>query len=250
MNTINTITRRSKRCHRTLCRALFIIAFSFLLTPIVSGASETQSLSALQLIAEKFITQEVNNADGEVKVSVSALDTRLRLSDCSNALQAFLPTGSRLEGNTTVGIKCTDPQKYWTVYVSAKVEIYKPIVVATRPIERGHAISESDITTQIREISTLRASYYKEPEQVVGKVTTRRIAIGAPISSGVINNPALVKKGEQVIIIGTINAIEIRTSGKALASGKQGDVIRVVNTNSNRIIEGKVTSEGTVQVRI
>ncbi len=213
-------------------------------------ASNIQSLDTLKSIVENYINEKTQDIDGEVRFTVTPLDRRLRLSNCSANLSVFLPAGRRLEGHSTIGVKCTNPAKYWTVFLSAKIEIYRQVVVTTRPIERGKIISTSDLTTQKQEVSTLRASYYINPEHVVGKVAARRMAMGVPISSAAIFSPPLVKRGEQVTIIATLNTLEIRMSGQALANGKEGDVIKVKNLNSNRIIEGKVSKAGTVQVRI
>ena len=215
-----------------------------------ASAKALQSLDVLQAQVEDFIAENTQNVNGKVEFTVKPLDKRLRLPDCSDSLNVFLPSGSRLEGNATLGVKCTNPSKYWTVYISAKLKIYKPVVVAKHPLERGKLISTADLTTQVQEISRLRASYYSEPQQVIGKVTSRRIAIGAALTSSSVKTPPLVKRGEQVTIIANVNALEIRMSGKALANGKAGDVIKVRNSNSNRVVHGKVIKAGVVQVRI
>ncbi len=216
----------------------------------VALANTTQSLDALKSMVENYIDEKTQDIDGEVSFRVTPLDHRLRLSDCGANLSVFLPAGRQLEGHSTIGVKCTNPAKYWTVFLSAKIEIYRQVVVTTRPIERGKIISASDLTTKRQEVSTLRASYYVNPEHVVGKVAARRMALGVPVSSAAIFSPPLVKRGEQVTIIATLNTLEIRMSGQALANGKEGDVIKVKNINSNRVIEGRVSKAGTVQVRI
>ena len=225
----------------------------FLLLMLISQpsvAKDTQPLDTISQTAAAFIENQTQSIDGEVKFSVKPPNQRLKLTNCNDQLNAFLPRGSRLEGNTTIGIKCTHPEKYWSVYVAARIEIYKPVVIAKLPLERGKVISHADITTQVIEVSKLRASYFTSAEQVIGKVVSRRFAIGAPLSSSAVKAPNLIKRGEQVTIIASINSIKVRMSGKALANGKKGEIIKVRNNNSSRIIEGKVIKAGVVQVRI
>ena len=230
--------------------AIIACVFFTMISASTLAADNRQPLSLIADTATAFIEEQTQHIEGDVRFSVKAPDRRLKLSDCSDALNAFLPRGSRLQGNTTVGIKCTHPDKYWTVYVSAKIEIFKPVVVAKLPLERKTIISAADVTTQRREVSTLRASYFTSIDQVVGKLVSRRFAIGAPLSSSAVKAPNLVKRGEQVTIIASINSVKVRMSGKALANGKAGETIKVRNNNSSRIIEGKVIKPGVVQVRI
>ena len=213
-------------------------------------AKNSQSLQTIADEANAFISEQIAELDGEIEFSVKPLDRRLKLADCSDHLEAFLPRGSRLEGHTSIGVKCQHPDKYWIVYLSAKIKIFKPVVITRIPIERGHTISAADVTTQVMETSRLRASYFTSPEQVIGKVSSRRFAIGSPLSSSAVKAPNLVKRGETVTIVALINTIKVRMTGKAMANGKAGDIVKVKNTNSQRIIEATVIRAGVVQVRI
>jgi len=243
MTLANTTARKKVHCMAAVSlAALFFSQTSF--------ANSIQSLDHLKLMVENYISEQTQNIEGDVSFKVTPLDPRLRLSDCSENLSVFLPSGRQLEGNSTLGIQCKNPEKYWRVFLSARIDIYKEVVVSTRPIERGEIISAAQLTTKKQEISTLRSSYYVNPAHIIGKVSSRRIALGTPISSGAIFSAPLVKRGEQVTIIATINTLEIRMAGKALANGKEGDVIKVKNLNSNRIVEGKVSKTGTVKIRI
>ena len=57
------------------------------------------------------------------------------------------------------------------------------------------------------------------------------------------------------IVRGTLITMQIETpfmsltvQGKALQDGVKGDVVRVLNTQSNRVIEGTVSAPGTVVI--
>jgi flagella basal body P-ring formation protein FlgA len=55
-----------------------------------------------------------------------------------------------------------------------------------------------------------------------------------------------VRRGEPVKMIANNDGIEASASGEALADGQPGDVIRVRNTRSGKVIEAKVLEPGVV----
>ncbi|RAE77565.1 flagellar basal body P-ring formation protein FlgA, partial [Burkholderia multivorans] len=54
------------------------------------------------------------------------------LAACTT-LEPFLPTGARLWGRTTVGVRCAG-ERPWTVYLQAKVTVHATYYVAARQI--------------------------------------------------------------------------------------------------------------------
>ncbi|VEB41976.1 flagellar basal body P-ring biosynthesis protein FlgA [Chromobacterium violaceum] len=55
-----------------------------------------------------------------------------------------------------------------------------------------------------------------------------------------------MKRGDAVSIVARQDGIEVTSAGEALANGRQGEVIRVRNTSSNKIINARVSAQGEV----
>ncbi len=60
----------------------------------------------------------------------------------------------------------------------------------------------------------------------------------------------MVKSGQNVTLILDYKGINIRTSGKALRSAGMGQLVKVRNSTSQKIVEGIVTGEGLVKVNL
>ena len=60
--------------------------------------------------------------------------------------------------------------------------------------------------------------------------------------------PQVVSRGELVVMTFQRGALTLTAQGKALENGAKGDVIRIVNANSSRTLEARVTGDGEVQV--
>jgi flagella basal body P-ring formation protein FlgA len=124
------------------------------------------------------------------------------------------------------------------------------VVTAAKPLLRGTVLKRSDIRIEQMDVALLRGSYYRNIEDVTGKVLTRGIAANAPLSSHALKKPLLVKRGQRVVIAAIAAELAIRAAGEALMDGAQGDIIKVRNNRSQRVVEGLVTSAGVVEVRM
>ncbi len=215
-----------------------------LLTPQVY-AEPYQSLSSIQQTAHAFVMQHAQG--GRIEVNTSTLDARLKLPVCQDALQAFLPSGGRIGGINSVGIRCQKP-KPWSLYVPVNVKIFTPVITASRPMMPGTRIGPQDFQIIEMDVAHLPAGYFSTPEQVLNKTLKRPLSAGAVLSPGWIEITPLIRRGEHVILLAETQGMQIRATGKALADGAAGTVIQVRNTSSQRIIEGVVISAGIVKI--
>ena len=79
-----------------------------------------------------------------------------------------------------------------------------------------------------------------------GLTPRRMIAAGKPVKANDVQAPRIVARGEAVTLIYKAGALNLTARGKALEFGAKGDVIRVVNTQSNRSIDAIVTGDQEV----
>lgn len=196
-----------------------------------------------------FLLAQNSDANGQVEIRIGRIDPRLKLKQCDTPLEVFLPQGSRDSGRTIVGVKCNGP-KGWTVYVQAEVVKSIEVYVSVAPISRGETVSESDVQLQLMDSSKLNFGYITDKSEIIGMVANRNIAADTVITPRMINLPKLVKRGEKVEIIAEIDGVVIRVEGEALEDGAKGDMIRVRNTSSKKVIEAVVIAPGKVKVQI
>lgn len=217
-----------------------------------SFADEIQSHSTVRATAKAFLLSQTNSNLGkgmEIEITTSRLDPRLKLRQCQLPLESFLPPGAGLSGNTTVGIRCGD-HKPWSLYVSAKITKYADVYVSTRYLPRGTRLKKSDITLKRNNISNTSIGYITNINHIVGKILRRPLPHNKIVPPNALDAPMLVKRGQKVTIIAQNTGIQVHMKGKALKNGSEGDLIRVQNLSSKRIIEGRVMSAGVVGVNL
>ena len=225
------------------------------LLPAVSHGADTggktaqyQSLASLQEAARRFLQSQIPPEPGNSQeIQLGRLDSRLRLGRCETALQAFVPAGSRLQGKLTVGVQCPG-EKPWTVYIPANIRVFGEVLITARPISRGDTLTRADVIARRQEISKLSHGYYRQSDEVIGKLAARSLPAGTPLTPRMLKARLLVRRGDNVTILANTGFLQVRSKGKALQNAALGERITVRNTRSKRIVEGIAIRAGTVQV--
>lgn len=215
--------------------------------PQLVAASGFQSHKSIMDTAENHARTLLQSEEGDIELSVSALDSRLRLHQCALKLTAFSKTFQRVRSNITVGVKCNDT-KAWTLYVPIKAAIFRTIPTLKNSVERGQLVSAADLSLEKRDITRARRGYFSSIDQVVGKIAKRNLRPGDVVTSTMVKVPHQVKRGNKVTIVATAGNISVRMTGKALSNGTLGQRIQVLNTRSEREVEGIVVGPSLVKV--
>ncbi len=230
--------------------ALIILLTSLSLSTLCSAATSSPRQSQQSIIAavKQFLqSQSSHNNISRRSVSVGYLDKRLNLHQCRQALQTFLAPGAKTLGKTTVGVRCND-DKPWSLYVAATVNGYANVLMTRHNIDKGQIFSDADIVAVERNLADLSYGYFIDKQTLIGKASTRRLNRDLVITPNHVKDPILIKRGEQVALIAKANGFSVRMNGKAMMNGTKGQLIRVKNLSSKRVIEGRVIRTGEVAV--
>ena len=235
------------RSWQTSRRALLGAALA--LTPYAPAlADQIQSLDAIRIAAESFVAAQVPEAQGDRTLETANLDSRLRLTPCGEDLRTFFAPGSHTGSRRTVGVGCPGP-KPWTVYVSVRIIYRGEVLVAARALPRGTVLGTADLVMEERSLEEGPSGYITDPQEALGKRTTRPLLLGLPVTSPVLEQIQVVARGQRVSLVVESPYLSVRTAGTALEDGAPGDRIRVQNSESKKIVEGVVGDDGVVRVR-
>lgn len=211
------------------------------------AAQDTQGLEEIRAAVESFVAAQTTDSGGNRTIEVSNLDARVRLARCAEGLRVFFAPGSHSGSRRTVGVSCTGP-KPWTLYVSARVIRRGAVLVATRNLARGAVLTEPDLALEERNLEEGPAGYLTDPAQALGKRTVRPLRLGAPLSSGVLDDVQVIARGQRVWLVAQSRSLSVRMAGTALEAGTPGDRIQVQNDASKKVVQGLVGEDGTIRV--
>lgn len=225
--------------------ASFFTALNILLAANNSLAGEWQSLDDIVMAVDRFVHEKTADINGEVSVSVTRPDARLHLGKC-DTMEAWLPTGSKLWGRATVGVRCRTPAS-WSLYVPVTVKITGNALVAARPIARGEILDAQAVQPEKRELTQYRGGVLTSPEQIIGKTAAANIAVGEPLRPELLRAALIIRQGQQVTLVAQGVGFRVSSEGVAMGNAATGQVV-AVKTRSGQIIKGIAKSEGIVEV--
>ena len=211
-------------------------------------ASGFQSHESILALARRFMEDYSRSLNGEAtEIQVGRLDPRLRLHNCDRELEAFLPNGGRTTGNTTVGVRCPG-SKPWSLYVPVTVNVFKNVVVTSGALPRNTILNRSHLKMAKRNLAKLPQGYFVNPDRLVGMKLKRNLSAGLPLTPTMVKAQMVIKRGQRVMLVSRSKGVSVRMQGQALANGAMGELVRVKNLSSKRIVEGRVTNDGEVLI--
>ncbi|MBV8168297.1 MAG: flagellar basal body P-ring formation protein FlgA [Alphaproteobacteria bacterium] len=132
--------------------------------------------------------------------------------------------------------------------ITGKVFRMVDMPVLVRPIGVGEVIRARDIEMVRLRVDQIAATHVNDPDKLVDKAAKRVLAAGQPVKVSDVAMPLLITKNSMVNVRIASNRLNITMQGKSMDDGAEGDTVRVVNTRSNKIVQGTVNGRGEVVV--
>ena len=129
-----------------------------------------------------------------------------------------------------------------------ELHVYGQMLVAARDLRPEQLLTAADVRFEEHEVENRSEFYLEDPALVVGRVPNRVIRSGSPITDGILQNPVVIDNGAPVQLVANYNGVKITTEGVALQKGRVGNIIRVRNVTSSKILRGRVIDATTVEI--
>ena len=225
-----------KKLRLTLLALLYLASTS-------AAAVTPQSHTEIRDTVLAFVRAQTQGLPGKVSIEVEELDKRIVLPACT-ALEAFLPAGARLNGNSSVGVRCNAKQG-WSVFVPVSVKISVSLLTASNTLQQGQIVRAEDLGSLSSE--TLQADTFSDPAQAIGKVMKFGVGKGQLLRQNMLRDPYTVTQGQTVQLLVAGAGFSIRSEGQALYNAAEGQTTSV-RTASGQKITGAVKN-GAIEVR-
>lgn len=208
-----------------------------------------------QIVPGDVITQKITQAlrekvpypspDVTVKIRGSLADVQIPVG--AYEIKVIFPNGVRFVGPTQVTAEIrANGRPAKTIYVVCDVQVQVPAIVVTSPVARHKFVALTDITFEKRSLASLPVRALKDDSVLKLYWTRRTISPGTVLTEDMLDIPPVVTRNSPVMITVDNGTIYISASGLAMQDGRPGDIIRVQNVETKRIIMAKVQAKGTV----
>ena len=150
---------------------------------------------------------------------------------------------------TAIIVAPADDPSAKRIRVTGRLIKISEVPVLARRVLAGEIIVEGDIKWIKVRSARLQRDIILDAGGLVGMSPQRGLRAGKPVRTSEVRRPLMVAKRSLVTIILRAPSLLLMSQGRALEQGSDGDTIRVVNTQSNKVIEAEITGPGQVTVR-
>ena len=162
----------------------------------------------------------------------------------------FHPKGQLEDGRLALVIY--DHNRPYRLALAFDIQIQQPVVISTIDIPAQSRIELEFLRIENRALNRSVGSFTKPMTQtalVAGQISKRQIRKGQIITQQDLQKQYHVKRGDVITVIAQRGALKIQTHGVANENGNLGQLIRIKNITSKKVIIGKVIDKKTVQVK-
>ncbi len=140
--------------------------------------------------------------------------------------------------------------EYGRVKMHGDVHFWGRVVCLSRSVKRNTILGRDDIETDFREISMLGDDVIRNPARAVGKKLKKSLRPGSVLHSSYLRTPSLVKRGDLVTIVAQNGTLQVSAPGEVRNEGGLGEMVKVKNLMSRRLLQARVVDKGRVEVEL
>ena len=209
-----------------------------------AAAAAIEPLAGIRGAAERFVRAQMPPQQSGIVVSAARLDPRLRLARCAGPLEASLLSGARLAASMSVAVGCHAGAD-WTIYVPVTLRSQIRVWALRKPEAEGARLRAADVVAETRLVAGVAVGYVTDLAALGRSSLRHPLPAGAVLKTTDLLADFMVRQGEQVSLVASLGGIRVRARGVALQAGRYGELIRVQNLSSLKVVQG-IVQDGTV----
>ncbi|KYG67156.1 flagellar biosynthesis protein FlgA [Bdellovibrio bacteriovorus] len=133
-------------------------------------------------------------------------------------------------------------------WISGTIRVSQLTPVATRLILQGERVQSGDVRMVMTDVTYAKDSVVRA-EDIQGQVAARSLAVGTPIWTSDLKREPAAKKGQIVKAMLGDETFEISVNMQAEDNGFIGDLIKVKNIETQKVMSGLVVEKGVVKLQ-
>lgn len=223
--------------------------FSFGGAEKVQVLSQSQSFDPEDLLSQvkTFIVGQTGEAPENVEVKLEGAEKKIQLP-AGEVIAKFRPSFTgQYEGTVFLTAELeVDGRLVRVLPVRAAVDIYRPAVTVVKKVDKGEKFSTENVALVRTPSSKMVNGSFRQLSYVLGRSASMPLVPGTVIRVNELFDPPAISHGQVVEGLVERGNVELSVQVRAIEDGKAGDLIRVENTDSHKVLRGKVLDERTV----
>lgn len=223
--------------------------FSFGGVDTIEVLTKSQSFDPATLLPQvkSFILDETGETPGNVDVKLEGLGKKITLP-AGEVTAKFRPSFTgQYEGSVFLTAELAVEGRLVRVMpIRATVDIYHPAVTVVKKVDKGEKFTRGNVALVRTPSSKIIKGCFRQLEPVLGRTAATLLMPGSVLRVNDLYDPPAIRHGEVVQGLIEKGNVELSVQVRAIEDGKAGDSIRVENTDSHKVLRGKVVDEKTV----
>ena len=215
----------------------------------VHRATQDVSETAVRDILQGFLAETLGDGIADASIRSVQFGGPIRIPTGTYQTRVSAPPGADLVGRVRVDVGfVVNERLVKDVWVTVDIARFGSVVIARRALARGETVREEDVELDRRELSVLPHGTVSTLADAVGMVTRTAAMAYAPLTRDQLVTPAVVKRGDAVLLVVQRGGLRITAPGEAREDGARGAAVHVLNRTSHQEVIGRVQDPSTVVV--
>ena len=188
-------------------------------------------------------------AGARVQVQAGALDPRLTLAPCAR-VDPYLAKGLPAWGRTRVGLRCSEGNVRWTVFMPINVQVWAPALVSTVALPAGAQLNGTQLVLAEADWAATPQPPFADARALAGRLLARPVVAGQPLRGPDLQPRVWFSIGDRVQVQVNGSGFVVHAEGHALSPGLEGQQsrVRVGEEGASRVVTGRAVAQGRMEV--
>ncbi|OUR75700.1 flagella basal body P-ring formation protein FlgA [Alphaproteobacteria bacterium 46_93_T64] len=209
-----------------------------------------------QRIPEQQITEEIYAAletelqsdQFEMALTSRGLNIQVSVNELPIIEVESLSYSLRKETFSAILVAPADAENPRRYRVAGKIYQQVMVPVTAHLMRAGEEIREADIDYKMVRRGKVSRNVAIHIDDILGKSPRRTIRTGGLINLNNLGEPVTIPKGKIIAVTLKNGGIALSITGRALEDGAEGDVIRVENIASRKIVQAQIINAQEVRI--
>jgi flagella basal body P-ring formation protein FlgA len=142
----------------------------------------------------------------------------------------------------------SDSKRFFKVPVHFNVRVFEYVVIAKNKMGRKQQLTRENLFIARRDTTRIRGMTFSSIDDLRDMTTIASVQANTILTDNIVETPPTIKQGSLVKLIIKRSGFKIVTKGLAQQAGYKGEVIKVKNLNSKKMLYGSIINSDSVNV--
>jgi flagella basal body P-ring formation protein FlgA len=205
-----------------------------------------QSPLIIQDEIEYFLEQQHYDSPYPVTFELKNINRTLKLKNCTGNLHTQFASRKKNVAKPLIKVSCAKPR--WSITLAVRVYLYKDVLTLKQATPKNTLLQITEVQISKQDVSLLTKGYFENYQQIKQFQLKRALAANTILTPHHFKKNIMVKVGQVITIENNSPLLRVKMTGKALNNGGYGDIVKVRNLSSGKIIQATVIQNGVVKV--